>query len=240
MNLNRTLLTTALLTALAVTPVFAAKGGNGNGAGDGTGICTTCTTGTVDAKEAATLTFMREEEKLARDFYRAANELWPTALFVNIAAAEQQHMDAIARMLTKYRLPDPVATDIPGHFVDQTLQQFYDQLTARARTSQIEALQAGGLIEEVDIEDNQNAIDATDNLDLKVVYGNLLRGSRNHLRALVREIERQGGEYTAQHLDQATVDVIVDSPMERGGRGDGTGTGGRGDGTGIGGRGGRN
>ncbi|MCC8992931.1 MAG: DUF2202 domain-containing protein [Candidatus Contendobacter sp.] len=27
-------------------------------------------------------------------------------------------------------------------------------------------------------------------LDLKAVYDNLLRGSRNHLRALVREIER--------------------------------------------------
>jgi len=219
MTLNRTLLTAALLTALAVTPVFAAKGNNGNGAGDGTGTCTTCTTGTVDAAEAATLTFMREEEKLARDFYSAANALWPTPLFVNIGAAEQQHMDSIARMLTRYSLPDPVATDIPGQFVDQTLQQFYAQLTERAQISQMEALQAGAFIEELDIEDNQNAIDATDNQDLKMVYGNLLRGSRNHLRALVREIERQGGEYTAQHLDQATVDIIVDSPTERGGQG---------------------
>lgn len=217
MNPTRNLLTIALLTALAATPAFAAKGGNS--AGDGTGTCAACTTGTVDAAEAATLTFMREEEKLARDFYSAANALWPTPLFVNIGAAEQQHMDAIARMLTKYSLPDPVATDIPGQFSDQTIQTLYADLTARAQTSQMDALQAGAFIEEVDIEDNQNAIDATDNLDLKAVYGNLLRGSRNHLRALVREIERQGGEYTAQHLDQATVDVIVDSPMERGGKG---------------------
>ena len=112
-----------------------------------------------------------------------------------------------------------MATDVPGQFSDQTIQKLYADLTTRAQTSQMDALQAGAFIEEVDIEDNQNAIDATDNLDLKTVYGNLLRGSRNHLRALVREIERQGGEYTAQHLDQATVDVIVDSPMERGGRG---------------------
>ena len=108
MNPTRNLLTIALLTALAATPAFAGNQGAGGGSGNGTGTCATCTTGTVDATEAATLTFMREEEKLARDFYSAANALWPTPLFVNIGAAEQQHMDAIARILTGYIMWQPL------------------------------------------------------------------------------------------------------------------------------------
>jgi CRISPR/Cas system CMR-associated protein Cmr5 small subunit len=75
----------------------------------------------------------------------------------------------------------------------------------------------GGLIEEVDIEDIRKALDDTDNVDLKSAYGELLRESRNHLRSYVAEIESRGVVYEAQVLDQATVDAIADSPMERGG-----------------------
>ena len=64
--------------------------------------------------------------------------------------------------------------------------------------------------------DLENAIAATNHADLDQVYGNLLRGSRNHLRAFAREIERQGGVYEAQYIDQEIVDAIIDSPMERG------------------------
>ncbi len=80
-----------------------------------------------------------------------------------------------------------------------------------------EALQVGALIEEVDIEDLQLAIEETDNADLQNAYDNLMRGSRNHLRAFVAEIERTGVVYEAQHLDQTIVDAILDGPVERGG-----------------------
>ena len=218
MNLNRTLLTTTLLTTLVTPPVFAARGTGASGAGD-LGTCVSCVTVPVNEQEAAMLTFMREEEKLARDIYQLAYESWLAPLFANIAAAEQQHMDAVGKMLSQYGLPDPVANDIPGQFTDANLQSLYVQLAAQSELSLLDALQAGALIEEIDIEDNQNALDGTDKLDLKTLYSNLLRGSRNHLRALVREIERLGEVYTAQHLDQATVDLIVDSPTERGGEG---------------------
>ncbi|HRX72416.1 MAG TPA: DUF2202 domain-containing protein [Candidatus Competibacteraceae bacterium] len=220
MNLNRTLLTTALLTVLATTSVFAARGPNQSGTGD-PGTCVNCVATPVDEQEAATLTFMREEEKLARDIYREAAALWTSSLFANIANSEQQHMDAVLKMLNKYGLPDPVAAagDLPGWFSDPELQQLYDDLAKQSANSLMDALLAGALIEEVDIEDNQNALDATDNLDLQQLYGNLLRGSRNHLRAFVGEIERLGVVYEAQHLEQEEVDTIVNSPVERGGSG---------------------
>ena len=49
------------------------------------------------------------------------------------------------------------------------------------------------------------------NPDIQRLYGNLLAGSKNHLRAYVRNIEKQIGEgnYTAQVLTQEQVDDIL-------------------------------
>ncbi|SDX14391.1 DUF2202 domain-containing protein [Thiocapsa roseopersicina] len=210
MKSYRTLVMATLLGASMTLPVLAGNGGPGKGPGVGA-------LPQIDANEAATLSFMREEEKLARDVYLDMNDLWDAVIFVNIAASEQQHMDTLLQLLDKYGLPDPAELDIPGWFSDQNLQTLYDDLVDRGRASYAEALQVGALIEEVDIEDLQLAIEETDNADLQNAYENLMRGSRNHLRAFVAEIERAGVVYEAQHLDPAIVDVILDSPVERGG-----------------------
>lgn len=210
MKSYRTLVMATLLGASMTLPVLAGNGGPGKGPGVGA-------LPQIDANEAATLSFMREEEKLARDVYLDMNDLWDAVIFVNIAASEQQHMDTLLQLLDKYGLPDPAELDIPGWFSDQNLQTLYDDLVDRGRASYAEALQVGALIEEVDIEDLQLAIEQTDNADLQNAYENLMRGSRNHLRAFVAEIERAGVVYEAQHLDPAIVDVILDSPVERGG-----------------------
>ena len=210
MKSYRTLMMATLLGASMTLPVLAGNGGPGKGPGVGA-------LPQIDANEAATLSFMREEEKLARDVYLDMNDLWDAVVFVNIAASEQQHMDTLLQLLDKYGLPDPAALDIPGWFSDQNLQTLYDDLVNRGQASYAEALQVGALIEEVDIEDLQLAIEQTDNADLQNAYENLMRGSRNHLRAFVAEIERAGVVYEAQHLDPAIVDAILDSPVERGG-----------------------
>jgi hypothetical protein len=62
------------------------------------------------------------------------------------------------------------------------------------------------------------SIEHGDQPDIIRIYENLLRGSRNHLRAFVAAIEVQGVTAMAQVLPQDQVDAIVDSPMERGGR----------------------
>lgn len=54
-----------------------------------------------------------------------------------------------------------------------------------------------------------------DNQDIKLVYDNLLKGSRNHLRSFYKTLLQQGGSYTAQYLTQAEFDAIVNSGMER-------------------------
>ncbi|THB68267.1 MAG: DUF2202 domain-containing protein, partial [Desulfovibrio sp.] len=55
-----------------------------------------------------------------------------------------------------------------------------------------------------------------DNTDIMVVYQNLMKGSRNHLRSFAAQIENQGGTYAAQFLSQEEVDAILASDRERG------------------------
>jgi len=169
----------------------------------------------LTALEADNLTYMREEEKLARDVYLTMYDAWGLNIFSNIAASEQTHTDAVAEMLEKYKLPDPVVDDRVGIFVNQKLIDLYDTLLARGYQSSLEALYVGALIEEVDMVDLKRAIEETDNEDIQQLYENLLSGSRNHLRAFVGLIEDQGIVYEAQFLPQDEVDAIVDSPVER-------------------------
>lgn len=170
----------------------------------------------LDAQEAADLTYMREEEKLARDVYAYFYPLWDATLFSNISASEQQHFEAIGGLLDRYRLDDPARQDMPGVFRNSELQALYDVLLRDGSSSAVNALRVGALIEETDMRDIAAAIAATDQADIVAVYEDLLRGSRNHLRAFVRALEAQGITYVAQVLTQDQVDAIVDSPMERG------------------------
>lgn len=170
----------------------------------------------LSVAEEADIRFMREEEKLARDVYTSLYALWSRTLFANIAASEQTHMDSMAKLIASYELDDPVRDDRTGGFSDPALASLYVELTARGQTSSLEALYVGAYIEEVDMRDIQAAIARATHADIVATYENLLRGSRNHLRAFVRAIETGGVVYEAQVLPQAEVDAIVDSPLERG------------------------
>lgn len=165
--------------------------------------------------EATSLQFLREEEKLARDVYLTLHQQWGIEVFANISSSEQNHMDAIKNLLDKYGLEDPALPQV-GAFNNPDLQGAYNVLVARGSSSLIEALRVGGYIEELDIGDLDKAIASTTRSDLLQVYGNLQRGSRNHLRAFAGQLESRGVTYEAQVLTQEEVDAILDSPMERG------------------------
>ena len=167
-------------------------------------------TSALDTAEAAHLTFIREEEKMARDAYDAMYVKWGLTIFDQISDSEQEHMDAILSMLEKYGLPDPAQG--PGVFTDPAIQGLYNWLMERGEVSALEALSVGAFIEEFDIGDLLEAIDETDNSDLDQVYGNLELGSENHLRSFVGLIENATGvDYTAQWLPQAQVNDILAS-----------------------------
>lgn len=144
--------------------------------------------GDISATEREHLVFMREEEKLARDVYTVMYQKWASRIFVNISASEQTHMNAILTLLNRYGIEDPVGENGVGTFTDPELKTLYDELVARGNTSLEEALRVGVAIEELDIADLKDAMSVTDNGDILRVYGNLLRGSQNHLHAFNRAL----------------------------------------------------
>lgn len=168
----------------------------------------------LSTEEIQTLSFMREEEKLARDVYLTLNARWAQPVLANIAESEQRHMDAMLALLDQYQLADPASPEV-GIFNNTDLQALYEQLIARGRQSALEALYVGAAIEEIDILDLQRAIAETNHTDLQQSYENLLAGSNNHLRAFVRNIENQGLVYEPQYLSVEQLEAILAAPTQR-------------------------
>ncbi|MDQ7086913.1 MAG: DUF2202 domain-containing protein [Acidobacteriota bacterium] len=218
-------------------------GGPGNSACDLPSIVKDLPYEELSAAERDGVIYMIEEEKLARDVYLAMDDLWGLRVFRNIARAEQSHMDAVFSLIEKYGLPDPVGDNGPGEFTNPDLAALYNQLIEQGSQSINDALLVGATIEDMDISDLQVDLPEADNEDVRTVYQNLMKGSRNHLRSFYDLLQSNGVDYTPQYLSQADFDAIVSSPKERGmldadgnpmpgcsgpaGRGGGRGRGGR-------------
>lgn len=170
----------------------------------------------LSTAEADSLAFMREEEQLAHDVYAASATLWGTPVFANISASEATHSAAVKALLDRYQLADPLASLANGTFKSPAFQTLYAALVATSRTSLVEALKVGAQIEELDIRDITVQKAGIDNADILMVYDNLQRGSRNHLRAFMKVLVQQGGSYVPQYISQAEFDAIVNSPVETG------------------------
>ena len=165
--------------------------------------------GELTRAEVDGLLFMIEEEKLAADVYSALDEKWDMRVFENIGRAELTHQAAVKRLLDRYSLPDPRMGE--GEFANETLQDLYNDLVAQGSVSVRDALMAGAAIEEIDLLDLEEYMAQTDKEDILLVYANLLRGSENHLRAFVNNLERQRVEYTPQYLSEEGYRSIMEA-----------------------------
>ncbi|MCF8283999.1 MAG: DUF2202 domain-containing protein [Sphingobacteriales bacterium] len=170
----------------------------------------------VSNDEIISLKIMREEEKLAHDVYVGLFNKWNVNAFSNISSSEQIHTTAISTLLKKYNITDPVGTNGVGVFTDTTLQNLYTNLITEGNKSALAALIVGATIEDLDIYDLKNWDAKIDNQDIKFVYQNLNKGSRNHMRSFYNEIIGAGGSYTAQFISQDELNAIVNTPKETG------------------------
>lgn len=168
-------------------------------------------------QEETSLQFLREEEKLARDVYRTLYAEWGVRALDNIASSEDTHTTAVRLLLDRYDLSDPAVGQPDGAFSNEELQALHDSLVTAGGASEVEALKVGAAIEEIDLLDLNEALDAiVDNKDITLVYENLAKGSRNHLRAFVRNLERRNVTYEPKYLSLSTYQSIIESGMERG------------------------
>lgn len=150
---------------------------------------TTLFKGTLGTEHIATLLYIWEEEKLARDVYSALGDFYGLPLFSNIARSEQNHMDQLKALLERYGLRTPAELP-PGMFQNAELSNLYNQLTEKGKQSLHQAFEVGITIELMDIEDLEHAIDSIPAEDVQFVLGQLLMGSHNHLAAFQRQAQR--------------------------------------------------
>lgn len=167
--------------------------------------------------EIAGLIFMREEEKLAHDVYTKFYDVWNSQIFGNISNSEQTHAEAVLILIEKYNLIDPVGNSGEGIFQNTDLQNLYTDLVNDGLNSLEDALKVGAAIEEIDILDLQAQLESVvDNQDIAYVYENLLKGSRNHLRAFVKNMNTLGINYQPQYLSTADYNEIINGAIENG------------------------
>ncbi|MCW4015440.1 MAG: DUF2202 domain-containing protein [Candidatus Bathyarchaeota archaeon] len=183
---------------------------------DGTNLIENIPSSELTYDEIAGLTQMREEEKLARDVYSVLGQKWNLQILSNIAGSEQTHTDSVKVLLDRYEIDDPVADDAVGVFTSSVMADLYTNLVEQGDASALDALIVGATIEDLDIYDLSELLSETDNSDIITVYNNLQKGSRNHLRAFIAQIENTGGTYSPQYITQEEFNSIISTAQEKG------------------------
>lgn len=170
----------------------------------------------ISLEDQEALLFMLEEEKLARDTYIYLDELWGINQFANIQISEQSHLNSVANLLDAFDINYTIEPN--GVFTNQEIQNLYDKFIVDGTLNVTQALEVGAAIEDLDIVDLQNYINATSNTAIISVFENLQCGSRNHLRSFVSALENTGNTYTPQFLTVEEYELIISDTNEQCGR----------------------
>lgn len=161
----------------------------------------------LSEEEKASLVYMLEEEKLARDVYTHLEDKWNEILFYNIKVSEEFHINAILKILTNYNLTYDIL--MTGKFQNNKIQELYNQFIKDGDVSIENAYTVGATIEELDIVDLRKHMKETKNLSIIDVYKRLESGSKNHLRAFVNALRNKGQVYTPKYLSQDEYNIII-------------------------------
>ena len=230
---NKTLIimTAVLLIGAAASPLWARNTGRPAVRGtrypadyntDFASVIADLEPGVLTTGEEEGILLMREEEKLARDVYLTLAEQWNIPVFTNIARSEETHMDAMGLLIERYGLSDPIAsategvTNLRGEYNNEEFNTLYRELVEQGSQSIEDAFRVGALIEDLDIADLQRLIGESGNEDVKIVYQNLLKGSRNHLRSFSRQLSRSGETYTPEYISLSDFNQIISGRNEAG------------------------
>lgn len=173
------------------------------------------TTQPISSFEKEALEKMGEEEFLARDVYLALYEKWDLQIFSNISKSEQKHADKIIELTNAYGLSN-FSNHEAGVFEDSELQSLYNNLIEKGLTSEGEALKVGATIEDLDIYDLELFLENIQNKDIRKVFENLNRGSRNHMRAFISQLEKRNSAYQPVYITEERFLDIINGEHEKG------------------------
>jgi len=133
---------------------------------------------TLSEKQA--LSYMYEEEKLAKDIYFVLGKIYPNVRVFDIYNSEIKHESSVVNVMKHYNLPLPQRGDKIGSFKNLKLQKLYNQLISKGKKSLKDALEVGIMVEVTDIEDLDKFLQKTTSLDIKALFEFLRDGSYNH------------------------------------------------------------
>jgi len=181
-------------------------------------IISACTTtndyeiGVLSKEEKTDIQKLREEEKLARDIYIKAYNTYEYFAFVNLYKGEQIHMDNLLNLEMQYMVEDIILPDT-GKYVDESIQNFYNNHLSQITTSATDAFKVGMTTEEMIIYDIQNFENNTEEADILKVYSKIKCWSRNHLR-LNYNFLNGDTLYQPQYITIEEYNAIINSDYE--------------------------
>ncbi len=171
------------------------------------------TSNKTSKKDNASLLYILEEEKLARDVYTNLYEKWEIKQFGKIKESEQTHIEKVQELLEANKIPYQLLPQ--GTFKNQELQKLYNDLISKGSISEIEALKVGATIEDVDIFDLRRLKKETDNQDIISVYNFLECASKNHMRAFNRGLNMRDADYKPQFISLLDFQKIINTEHEQ-------------------------
>jgi hypothetical protein len=172
--------------------------------------------GQLSESEAEAIYYLREVEKLARDVFLVLDERWDVEGLRCVAEGEDTHTEAIKALIDRYRLWDPSSVTWDGYYNNEELLALYRQFKRQGERSLVDAIKVGVMVEEISILDLREYRAETDDEDLQMVYENLLRASRNHLRVFCALLQQQRETCENKYLSLTLFDQIVSTPPEPG------------------------
>ncbi len=145
----------------------------------------------VDYESADLLRRLVEEEKVAHDLYLAFEEQYGARIFTNIKNSEVKHQDFVLAVMETTGVEDPRLPE-PGKYVDPELQALYDDLYAQGSVNLPAAYQVGVDFEVLDIAGLEAELAKAPESDTALItlLENLISGSKNHLAAFQRQVDR--------------------------------------------------
>lgn len=148
-------------------------------------------TATRTYESADLLARLVEEEKVAHDLYLAFEEQYGARVFSNIKRSEVTHQEHVLAVMEATGVEDPRLPE-PGQFRDADLQALYDDLLAQGSVNLPAAYQAGVDFETLDIAGLEAELEKAPESDvaLTTLLHRLIDGSRNHLAAFQRQVNR--------------------------------------------------
>lgn len=152
-------------------------------------------------------------EKLLHDLAYELGERYDLVYMKDIARSEQTHLDAMNSLFVRYELSSRLVGYSRGEYGDAAMKTYYDSLLLKAMESESLALvqMQRGLESDLEILESDRGL--IDNKDVGLVYDNLMRGTRNHMRVLHRKMVAMGAKYEPTMV-KADYLELVNSPSE--------------------------